>query len=148
MPLKPHEDTLHTATSLGVLAAKGQQVPAVTAPVGGEVGETFEAVRNPVVDLLLVWIGLVVRLTDTLGDNLGVAFAVAGVFAVRTLHPRRVFEEVSAQRTAHDVVELLSDELVALLLVDLLLLLPHGTLSIEADVEGTTILELFGYTRH
>jgi hypothetical protein len=120
----------------------------VTAPVGRDIGETFEAVRNPVIDLLLVRIGLIVRLADTLGDNLGVAFAVAGVFAVRTLHSGRVFEEVSTQRTAHDVVELLSDELVALFLVDLLLLLPHGTLSIETDVEWSTILELFGYTRY
>jgi hypothetical protein len=133
-----------TGTSLGIFASKGKQVTAVAAPVGGDVGEALETVRDAVVDLLLVGIGLVVRLADTFGDNLLVALAVAGILAVRALHARSVLEELSAQRTAHDVVELLGDELVTLLLVNLFLLLTHGTLTVETNVEGPTILELLG----
>ena len=113
-------------------------------PVGRDVGEALETVGNAVVDLLLVGVGLVVRLADTLGHDLGVALAMASVFAIRTLHARGVLEEFSTERTAHDVVELLCDELVALLLVNLFLLLTHGTLTIETNVEGTAILQLLG----
>lgn len=95
--------------------------------------------RDAVVDLLLVGIGFVVCLADAFGNNLRVAFAVASVLAVRTLHTRSILEEFSAQRATHDVVELLGDELVALLLVNFLLLLTHSTLAIETDVEGTTV---------
>lgn len=134
-----------TGTSLGIFASKGKQVTAVAAPVGGDVGEALETVRNAVVDLLLVGVGLVVRLADTLGDDLLVALAVAGILAVRTLHARSVLEELSAQRAAHDVVELLGNELVALLFVNLFLLLAHGTLAVETDIERPTVFELLGY---
>lgn len=112
----------------------------MAAPVGRNVGEAFPAVGNPMVDLFLVRVGLVVRLADTLGNDLGVAFAMASVLAIRTLHARGVFEELSTQSAAHDVVELLGDELVTLLLVNLFLLLAHGTLTVETDVERTTVL--------
>jgi hypothetical protein len=118
----------------------------VATPIGRKVGEAFETMRNPVVDLLLVGIGLIVGLADTLGDDLGIAFTVASILAVRTLHTRGVLEEISTQRTAHDVVELLGDKLVALLFVDLFLLLAHGTLSVETNIEGTAILQLLGCT--
>lgn len=97
------------------------------------------------IDLLLVGVGFVVGLADTLGDNLRVAFPVASVLAVRALHTRGILEEISAQRTAHNVVELLGDKLVTLLFVNLLLLLAHSTLSVETNIEGTTILQLLGY---
>ena len=116
----------------------------MTAPVRGDVGESFEAVGNAVIDLLLVRVGLVIGLADTLGDDLGVTLAMTGVLAIRTLHACGILEEFSTQRTAHDVVELLSDELVALLLVHLFLLLANGTLTIKTDVKGTAILQLFG----
>lgn len=116
----------------------------MAAPVGGDVGEPFEAMGNAVVDLLLVWVGLVVCLADTLCDNLGVALAVTGVLAIRALHACSILEEFSAQRTAHDVVELLGDKLVALLFVNLLLLLAHGTLTVQTNVERTTVLQLLG----
>lgn len=116
----------------------------MAAPVSGEIGEALETVRNAVVDLLLVGVGLVVGFADTFGDYLGVAFAVAGIFAVRTLHARSVLQELSTKSAAHDVVELLGNEFVTLLLVNLFLLLAHGTLTIETDVEGPTILELLG----
>lgn len=96
------------------------------------------------VDLLLVGVGFVVCLTDTLGDNLRVAFLVASVLAIRALHTRSIFKEFSTKRTAHDVVELLGDEFVALLLVDVIFLLTHGTLTVKTDIEGTTVLQLLG----
>lgn len=97
------------------------------------------------VDFLLVRIGLVVGFADTLGDNLRVTLAVAGVLAIRTLHAGSILEEFSTQCTAHNVVKLLGDELVALLLVNLLLLLANGTLTVKTNVEGTAVLQLFGY---
>lgn len=102
---------------------------------------------DAVVDLLLVGVGLIVGFADTLGNNLGVTLAVTGVLAIRTLHACSILEEFSAQRTAHDIIELLSDELVALFLVDLLLLLADGTLAVKTDVKRTTILQLFGCIR-
>jgi flagellar basal body P-ring protein FlgI len=64
-------------------------------PIGRKVREAFETMGNAVVDLLLVGIGLVVGLADTLGDDLGVTFTVASILAVRTLHTCGVLEEVS-----------------------------------------------------
>ena len=115
-------------------------------PIGGEIGKALEAVRDAMVDLLLVRVGFVVGLANTLGHNLGVALLVAGVFAVGTLHTRSILEEFSAQRTAHDVVELLGNELVALFLVDFLLLLANGTLTVETDIERSAVLQLLGYS--
>lgn len=116
-------------------------------PVGRKVGKALETVGNAVIDLLLVGVGLVVGLADTLGDHLRVAFLVTCVLAIRTLHAGSILEEFSTERTAHDVVELLGNELVTLLLVNLLLLLTDGTLTVETDIEGTTILHLFSYRR-
>lgn len=87
--------SMHTGTSLGVLASKRKQITAVAAPVGRDVGEALEAMGNAVVDLLLVGIGLVVGLADTLGDDLRVAFAMASVFAIRALHARSILEKFS-----------------------------------------------------
>jgi len=87
------------------------------------------------VDLLLVRIGLVIRFADAFGNNLGIALRMAGVFAVGTLHTGRVFQELSAKSTTHDVVKLLLDKLVTLLFVDLFFLLPDCTLSIQTDVK-------------
>ena len=95
------------------------------------------------VDLLFVGVRLVVGLADTFGNDLGITFGVAGVLAIRALHAGRVFEEVSAECTAHDVIELLLDEFVALLLVDLFLLLPDRTLSVKTNVKGSFAAGLF-----
>jgi hypothetical protein len=136
---------LPTRAAFGIFASKRKQIAAVATPVRGDVGKPFETVGNAVIDLLLVRIGLVVGFADTLGNNLGVTLAVAGVLAIRTLHAGSILEEFSTQCTAHNVVKLLGDELVALLLMNLLLLLAHGTLTVKTDVKGTAILQLFGY---
>lgn len=96
--------------------------------------------------LLFVGVGFVIGFADTLGDDLRIAFAMASVFAIRALHTRSILEEFSTQRTAHDVVELLSDEFVTLLLVNLFLLLADSTLTVETNVERTAVLELLRYT--
>jgi hypothetical protein len=91
--------------------------------------------RNTVVDLGLVRIGLVIGLRNALGDDFPVAPFVARKLAVRTLHASCVLEQFSAQSAAHDVVELLLDEFVAVLLVDFFLSLTNGTLAAKPLVE-------------
>lgn len=103
----------------------------MTAPICAQVVELLESVWNAVIDLFLVWIALRIRLADTFGDNACVTFSMTSVFAVFTLHSRRVFQEVATESTTHDVVELLSDKLVTIHLVDLFLSLSDGTFSVE-----------------
>lgn len=67
----------------------------MAAPVRGNVGETFEAVGDAVVDFLFIRIGLIIGFADTLGNNLRVTLAVAGVFTIRTLHSGGILEEFS-----------------------------------------------------
>ena len=82
------------------------------------------------VQFLFLGVRLGVGLADAFGDDLGVAFLMARILAVRTLHSGRVLEKVAAEGASHDVVELLSDEFVSVHLVDLLLALADGTLTI------------------
>jgi len=114
----------------------------MTAPIGADVGEVFEAMRNAVIDLLFVWISLVVRFTDTLCDDLRVAFGVADILAILAPHASRVLEQISTQCASHDIVELLLDEFVALLLVHFLFLLTDGTLSVETQVKWSSLTGL------
>lgn len=116
----------------------------MAAPIGGEIGESFETMRDAMVDLLLVGVCFVIRFADTFGDHLGIALAMAGIFAVGTLHPGSVLQKVTAKSTAHNIVELLRDELVSLLFVNIFLLLPNGTLAIETDIEWPSVLQLLG----
>jgi len=119
----------------------------VTTPIGRDIGESLEAMRNTVVDLLLVGVRFVVGLADTLGDDLWITLSVTGIFTVGTLHAGSIFQEIATKRTTHDVVELLRHKLVALLLVNFFLSLADGTLSIQTDVERPAIFQLFGCSR-
>lgn len=112
----------------------------MAAPVRGHVREWLEPVGDAVVDLLLVRVRLCIALADALGDNAGEALCMTGVLAVLALHPGRVFEELAAERAAHNVVELLLDELVAVHLVDVLLSLADSALSSQAKVDWAAIL--------
>lgn len=141
---KPRE---FTCALLRVLAAKGQQRSAMAAPVGRNVGEILETMRNTVVNFLLVGIGFVVGFADTLRDHFGITLPMARVLAVLTLHTGGVFQEIATKSTTHDVVELLRDKFVTLLFVYFFLSLADGTLSIKTDIEGSAILELFGYQK-
>ena len=60
-------------------------------PISRDVGKSFETMRDTVVDLLLVGIGLVVGLADTFGDDLGIALAMTGILAIGTLHAGSIF---------------------------------------------------------
>lgn len=126
---------LALCASSGLAPTQREHVTTVATPVGTHVVESIEAVRNAVVDLLLVGIGLGVRFADTLGDDLGKAVLVASVLAVRALHAGGVLEEIATVCAAHDVVEGLHGELVAVLLDDILLLLTNGAFTSKTDVE-------------
>lgn len=92
------------------------------------------------VDLLLVGVRLRITLANTLRNDARVALRVAGVLAVLALHPGGVLEELATERAAHNVVELLLDELVAVHLVDVLLALADGSLSPQPEVDGPAVL--------
>lgn len=96
------------------------------------------------INLLFVRICLVVGFADALREDFRITTAVASVFAIFTLHTRAVFEKFAAKRTAHDIVELLRDELVALFFVDFFFPLTNSTLPIKANIEWSTIFHLFG----
>ena len=95
------------------------------------------------VDLLFVWVGFVIGLADTLGNDLGIAFLVTGIFAVGALHPGRILEKFSAQSAPHHIIELLLDKLVSLLFVNFFLLLSDRALSIETNIERPSSAQLF-----
>lgn len=63
----------------------------MAAPIGPHIGEVLESVRDTMIELLLIRVGFCIRFTDTFGDDLGVAFFVACVFAILALHTGRVF---------------------------------------------------------
>lgn len=58
----------------------------MAAPISAHVGEWLEAMWYPMVDLLLVRVGFGVGLANTLGDDFRIAFFVAGILAILTLH--------------------------------------------------------------
>ena len=68
---------------------------------------------------------------------------MTGELAVFALHARGILEETAAERAAHDIVELLLDELVAILFVHFFLSLPDGTFTVETDVERLLVFRLF-----
>jgi hypothetical protein len=107
----------------------------VATPICRNIREVLETVRYTMINLLFVRICLVVGFADALRENFWITIAMTSVFAVFTLHTRAVFEEFAAKRTAHDIVELLRDELVAL---------TNSTLPIKANIEWSTIFHLFG----
>jgi hypothetical protein len=97
-------------------------------------------VRNAVVDLLLVRVGFGIRFANALRNHTLVALGVACVFAVFALHAGRVLEEITAERAAHDVVELLLDKLVPVHLVHFFFALTHGTLTTKTQIDLSSVL--------
>lgn len=112
----------------------------MTTPIGRHIRVGLESVRDAMVDLLLVRVRLGIALADAFRDHTRIALGMASVLAVLTLHTGRIFEEVSAKGTTHDVVELVLHELVAVHLMNLLLSLTNGTLSAEAEIDGPPVL--------
>ena len=112
-------------------------------PISSNVGETLKAMWDAMIDSILIWIGFIVCFADTLCNDFGVAFLMAGVLAIRTLHPGGILQEFTTKCTAHDIVELLLDKFMTLLLVDLFLLLSNSPLAIQPNVEWSTSTHLF-----
>ena len=97
------------------------------------------------VELLLVRVGLCIRRTNTLGDDLGVAFLVTGVFAVLALHTSRILQKVPTKGASHDIIELLKNKLVAIQFVYLFFTLTYGTFTIQTKIKRSSIFVLFGW---
>ena len=98
------------------------------------------------IDFSLIRIGLGVRLCDAFCDDFPVALFVTCEFTIGTLHSSGIFQKFSTKRATHDVVELLLDELVAILLVDFLLLLTNSTLTTKSKIEILLVFVLLDYT--
>ena len=115
----------------------------MTTPVGTHVREAFEPMRYPVVEFLLVRVCLRVGLAYALRNNLAEALLMTCVLAVLTLHPSRVFQEISAQCTSHDTIELLDNKLVTILLLYFLFPLPYRTFPVEPQIKWSSVLGMF-----
>ena len=116
----------------------------MTTPVCTHVGEAFESMWDPMIQFLLLGICLGVGLADTFGHDLGVAFLMTGILAIRTLHASGVLQEIPAEGASHDVIELLGDELVSVHLMYLFLSLTNSALAVESGVEPIPVLHLLG----
>ena len=95
------------------------------------------------VNLLLIWIGFVVRLANALGDDLWKALSVAQVLAIGTLHTRRILQKFTAKGTAHNVIELLRNEFVTLLFSNNVSLLTYSALAIKPSVIHAALVGVF-----
>lgn len=98
------------------------------------------------INLLFVWIRLVISFTYTFSHNFGITFLVTSIFAIGTLHSCGIFQKIATKSTTHNVVELLRNKFVPLFLVHLFFLLTNSSLSVETDIKGSTVLQLFCYT--
>lgn len=95
------------------------------------------------IKLLFIWVGFRIRFADTFCDYLGVAFFVTRIFAILALHTSRVFEKFSAESTTHDVVKLLKDKFMAVKLMNFFFALTDSAFTVETNVEGSSVFELF-----
>jgi len=68
---------------------------------------------------------------------------MTGIFAIRALHPTRIFEKISTKCAPHDVVKLLLHKFVAVLFMDFFFPLSNGALPAKTDIEGLLILVIF-----
>ena len=102
----------------------------MAAPIRPHVGEVLESVWDTMIELLLIGVGFRIRFADTFGDDLGVAFFVARIFAILALHTGGVFQKFSAKSTTHDIVELLEHKFMAVKFMDLFFALADGAFTI------------------
>ena len=68
------------------------------------------------------------------------------VLAVFALIPRCVFEEFATESTAHDLIELLHNEFMAVDFMHFFLALTNGSLTTETTFKGTFPTSFFNYT--
>lgn len=121
-----------TFALFALVPTERKKITTVTAPVGAHDRGVLETVGNAVVEFCFVRICFRIGLGDALGNNLGVTLLVASISAIRTLHTRSIFEEVSTKGASHDVVKLLLDELVTILLVYIFLSLANSAFATKA----------------
>lgn len=95
------------------------------------------------VEFLLVRISFGIRFTNALRHDFQVTFLVACVFAIFALHTSRVLQEIAAQSAAHDVVELLEHEFVAVEFMNFFFSLTDGAFAIEPEIKRSLVLVMF-----
>ena len=134
-----------TCAFSGILFAHREHVTTVAAPIGTKIGRGFEPMWDSVIQFFFLGVRFSIRFRDTFGDNLRVAFFMAGVFAILALITDTIFEKVSTKSTPHNIVELLLDEFMAVGFMDFLFLLPDSPLSVQADVKGALVFIIFNY---
>lgn len=117
--------------------AQWQHVSTVTTPICANVGDGLETMRDAMVELVFVSVLVGICLGDALGNHLCKALSVAGVLTVFTLIAA-VDHELATQSTAHNVVKLLFDELMAVHFMDFLSSLSDSTSTTQL-VQGTTV---------
>lgn len=117
----------------------------MAAPICTHVCHSFKSVRDTVIELLLLRVRLCVGFRHALCDNLCVTLFMAGIFAIRTLHACRVLEKVTAERTTHDIVELLLHKPVPIHLMYLFFTRTDCTFSSKPKIEWTFVLVKFGW---
>ena len=93
-------------TLASILPTQGQDVATVAAPVGANVGDGLESMRDTMVDLDFVSIRLGIALADALGDDLLGALLVTSVATVLALRSDCVEKKLTTQGTSNDLVEL------------------------------------------
>lgn len=125
---------IRTGAAFGILLAKWKHIATVATPLRSHIGYRLESMRNPVLNLFFIRTPFIIGLRDTLCHHFLVTLPVASVLAIGTLHSRRVLEQFTAERTAHDVVELLFDKLVPIHLVNLIFPGTNGALSSKAEI--------------
>lgn len=117
----------------------------MTTPVSADVGHWLKPMGYPVVELLFFRVHVLIRFGYTLCNHFFVALLVTSVFAVRTLVPSGVLEEISAECTTHDVIELLLDKFVPIHFMNLLFTLTNSTLASKSEIQRPLVLVKFHY---
>jgi len=97
-------------------------------PRGSHIGESLEAVRDTMIDLFLITFTSV-GFGYAFGYDFLITFLVASVPAVFTLIAESVQQEVIAESTENQLVELLLDEFVPIHLMYLVLAFTNSTLT-------------------
>ena len=117
----------------------------MAAPIGPHVGEVLEPVWDTMVELLFIRVGFCIGFADAFGDDLGVTFFVARIFAILALHTSGVLEKLSTKSTTHDIVELLEHKFMAVKLMNFFFALTDGAFTVKTNIERSSVFELFCY---
>lgn len=126
-----HDTTLGAFPN--ILPAPRQDMTTVAAPFRTTIRNWLETVRDAMVEFVFI-VDRIATLGDTLSHHLLVTFLVTQEAAVLTLIPS-VTQKFPTKRTAHNVVELFLNELMAVLLENLFLLLTDSAMTAQSAHE-------------